>query len=137
MPWSKARLFLLGVLALGAGPFASACSSSSPVAPSDGGEQGSPGTGLCPSDVPATCPTPEPSYQNDVVPILKRDCLTCHGPNGIAGYDESTYTAVFNQRAPILDQVSACLMPQSGSPQLTTAERVALLGWLVCGAPNN
>ena len=78
-----------------------------------------------------------PSYQADVVPILQRACIPCHSATGIAGYDESTYAKVYPQRSAILDQVNACLMPPAGSPQLTTQERIALLGWLVCNAPND
>jgi hypothetical protein len=33
--------------------------------------------------------------------------------------------------------VHACLMPPATSPQPPETDRVALLGWLVCGAPDN
>jgi hypothetical protein len=84
-----------------------------------------------------------PSYQADIAPILKRACFACHGPGGVAGYDESTYLDVYDQRSPILSQVSGCQMPPASGPDgmavvpLTTAERVALTGWLECGAPDN
>jgi len=37
----------------------------------------------------------------------------------------------------VLTQVYSCRMPQPGAAPLTEAERAALLGWLVCGAPND
>jgi hypothetical protein len=125
-----------GLVALAAGTFG--CGSSSNGSPSDAGAS----TGLCPDDVPdlgadGSCPVALPSYQVDVAPILQRDCIPCHGPSGAAGYDETSYSQVYDQRGAILSQVSACLMPSVGSPQLTIPERLALLDWLVCGAPDN
>lgn len=91
----------------------------------------------CPSDLPASCPASgAPSYQNDVAPILAARCVSCHSAGGIeANAPLDTYTAVYDRRGPVLDQVYACKMPQ-GTP-LSPAERQALLTWLVCGAPNN
>jgi hypothetical protein len=36
-----------------------------------------------------------------------------------------------------LNQVYACNMPPGSAAQPTVQEREALLGWLVCGAPQN
>jgi hypothetical protein len=124
-------IFAAGWVSLG-------CSGPSNEGASDAGTS----TGLCPSDIPAlspdgSCPMPTPSYQTDIVPILERDCIPCHGPTGTAGHDETTYAEVANQAGPIFDQVSACLMPTAGSPQLTATERLTLLDWLVCSAPDN
>jgi hypothetical protein len=107
-----------------------ACSST-PDKPADAGAAPS-----CP--VAATCPDGGvPSYQTEILPILQEACLPCHSPGGTAGYNENSYEDVYNQRSPILDQVYDCLMPPTNGPQLTSAQRVALTGWLECGAPNN
>ena len=107
-----------------------ACSGS-PDKPADAGTAPS-----CPAAT--TCPDGGvPSYQSEILPILQEACLPCHGPGGTAGYDESGYANVYDQRSPILDQVYDCLMPPTNGPQLTSAQRVALTGWLECGAPNN
>ncbi len=105
----------------------SACSSSS-NADSDGG--------ACP--VATGCPTSAPpTYTADIAPILDRVCLTCHAPGGPGGVDFSTYAKVFANRSAILDQVNACIMPPSNGPALSAGDRIALTGWLECGAPND
>jgi hypothetical protein len=93
---------------------------------------------LCPDDLPASCPSPIPSYKNDVAPIFAMHCTLCHSPTGIAANaPETTYADVFAQASPILDQVYQCGMPPAGYPTLTTPERLTLLSWLVCNAPDN
>jgi cytochrome c551/c552 len=106
-----------------------ACSSQGPAASQ------APTTGQCP-DVPASCPTAAdaslPTY-DDVSSILQTDCIPCHATS-TGGKDESSYPLVYGQRSAILYQVGSCLMPPSGSPQLSAADRTTLLTWLVCGA---
>jgi len=92
----------------------------------------------CPNDLPATCPTPAPSYVNDVAPLISAHCLKCHAPGGQeASKDFTNYPNVFSQRSAILNQFYSCRMPPEGEPRPTAQERALLLGWLVCGAPNN
>jgi hypothetical protein len=141
LPRTFRSSFWLSVLLVTAASAAgsSACSSSNAASDGGGGTTG----GTCASALPENeagatyCPGTAPSYQNDVLPILKTDCIPCHSPSGTAGYDESTYTDVYNQRSPILDQVNGCQMPPADGPPLSNAQRVVLLDWLVCGAPNN
>jgi uncharacterized membrane protein len=121
-------LSLVWILALGV----TGCSGSSGAPAADAGMS----SGQCSTNVPASCPASMPHYNADVLPILQRDCIPCHGP-GTGGKDESTYALVSGQRSPILDQVGLCLMPLPGSPQLTDEERFLLLAWLVCGAQDN
>ena len=92
----------------------------------------------CPNDLPPGCPTPVASYRNEVAPIITAHCLKCHAPGGQeASKDFTTYTNVFNQRQAILTQFYSCRMPPEDEPRPTNAERATLLGWLVCGSPNN
>ena len=73
-----------------------------------------------------------PSYATDVQPI------TCHSPSGEEpSRPLQTYGEVFALRGSILGQVNNCIMPLGSATQPTDAQRVALLTWLVCGAPNN
>jgi len=121
-----------GLPALLLGAVALACSSNPSTAPLDAGGA----AGTCPTA--STCPTGgAPSYASVVQPILQEACIPCHSASGTAGYVETSYEDVYNQRSPILDQVYDCLMPPTNGPQLTSAQRVALTGWLECGAPNN
>lgn len=89
----------------------------------------------CPA-APTACPPSMPSYEHDVVPIMQRDCIPCHSTN-TGGKDESTYDLASGQKSSILFQVNDCLMPPSGSPQLSPQDRNTLLDWIECGAPNN
>ena len=92
----------------------------------------------CANDLPATCPSPQPSYATDVAPIIQAHCLKCHAPGGQeASKDFTTYQHVFDQRLAILNQFYSCRMPPDGEPRPTSQERALLLGWLVCGSPNN
>jgi len=92
----------------------------------------------CPQDLPTACPAAVPSYQQEVAPLIARECATCHGPGGVESQrDLSTYTFVYANRSPVLNQIYACIMPPSGAAALQSADRLLLLTWLVCGSPNN
>jgi hypothetical protein len=92
----------------------------------------------CPNDLPASCVTPAPSYQTAVAPIFNSYCLTCHSSGGQeSSFPLETYEDIYSNRSEVLDQIYACRMPLSGQPQPTPSERVILLQWLVCGAPQN
>jgi len=92
----------------------------------------------CPNDLPPSCPSPMPSYKNDVAPIITNHCLKCHSPGGEeAQIDLTNYPNVFFQRQAVLTQSYSCNMPPDPEPRLDSQERALLLGWLVCHAPNN
>jgi hypothetical protein len=95
----------------------------------------------CPNVLPATCPSPEPSYEDDVLPILEQRCYTCHADAGPttsgSGIDFGSYANVYQLRGDILSQVNDCRMPPATAPQPTIAQRTTLLGWLKCEAPDN
>jgi uncharacterized membrane protein len=95
----------------------------------------------CPNDTPTACPSPAPSYATDVAPILQSRCVPCHGPGGVeAARPFDTYaniTRAADNPNRMLTQIHACLMPPAGQPPLTSAERKAILGWIVCMTPDN
>jgi mono/diheme cytochrome c family protein len=103
--------------------------------------------GACPNDLPAECPSDAPGYAATIAPIVKTRCLGCHAPGGQAADKPlGTWDDVHARRSAVLNQVYSCSMPPTeggplGMPStgsgLTDAERAALLGWLVCGAPND
>lgn len=96
------------------------------------------GEGGCPNDLPDACPSSDPSYSTDVVPILESRCLDCHSPGGPA---ETTplggYDSVYSIRTTVLTRVYGCKMPPADATPLTPEERATLLAWLVCGAKDN
>lgn len=95
-------------------------------------------TGQCPNDLPQSCPAAVPSYQADIMPLLKRACTECHSASGIVpNRPLDNYNSVYSQRQAVLTQVYACRMPPPGAPPLSTADRQLLLTWLICQSPNN
>lgn len=100
--------------------------------------EGDGASSACPNDLPASCPSPAPGYAAEIAPIVKARCLLCHDAGGVASDRPlSPYAALYARRSAVLNQVHGCTMPPSGATAPTEAERAALLGWLVCGAPDN
>jgi hypothetical protein len=92
----------------------------------------------CPDDLPAACPASPPSYARDVAPVIQQACTPCHAPGGRESSRLLTdYADAFANRGRALGQIHACRMPPSDAPPLSADGRKILLGWLVCGAPNN
>ena len=91
----------------------------------------------CDRHLPA-CPMTPPSYENDVAPIIARECSACHytGSN-IARGVFSTYAQLQGGRGSVLDEVYACKMPVAPTRPLTSSERTTLLEWIECGGPDN
>jgi hypothetical protein len=96
---------------------------------------------VCPADAPASCPTSDaPSYAADVAPIIQQYCVSrCHGPGGVeAAMPLGSWADIQHVGPENIDaQVYDCLMPMSPAPDPSTAERVTLLTWIVCGAADN
>jgi hypothetical protein len=92
----------------------------------------------CPADLPATCPTPAPSYANDVAPLITKYCQVpgCHVPTGSGVGVLSPYSNLYALRVDAEGYIYDCMMPLM-PPKPTTDERITLLSWFVCGAPNN
>jgi hypothetical protein len=94
---------------------------------------------------PNTCPSPPPSWKNDVEPLIQQYCWQCHDTGGSAvnTADLSTYAGVKKNDVRILQQVHDCLMPNFGAtpPPMaypTVEERNTIIAWAgVCMAPNN
>lgn len=117
----------LGWIALAAAAMA-ACTST----PGTGGTGGG-----CPNDLPASCPPGAAEYAATIAPLISSKCMPCHAPGGEGGRELDTYATVSGVKSTVLTQVYGCRMPPAGATPLTEAEREELLGWLVCGAPNN
>ena len=91
----------------------------------------------CPTDTP-TCPSPAPTYQADVGPLIAKYCARCHATDGgdpgvlLQGYDDVTGTQVAHVRS----RITMCRMPPADQPQPTAAERTTILGWFACCEAN-
>ncbi len=125
-----------GVLALAGGLIA--CAALAPACNNGGGAGGSTaGGGACPSDLPASCPPDAAGYKATIAPLITAKCGVCHSVGGPSVHYLQSYDEVYALRGAVLDQVYACKMPPVGYPPLTSTERQELLGWLVCGAPDD
>lgn len=104
----------------------------------DASATGDAGVSACPRDLPAACPSPEPSWDGGVQAIFEAKCVPCHQPGGLA-FDRpfTTYAGVHKIFGDVLSQVYSCYMPPPDAGALNPAQRQAMLGWLVCGAPDN
>jgi hypothetical protein len=94
----------------------------------------------CPDDNPP-CPSPAPTYQADVGPLIATYCSRCHAADGgmpallLQSYDDVTTTKGM-QLTHVFTQIKACKMPQPGEPQPTPTERATILGWFACCEAN-
>jgi hypothetical protein len=101
-------------------------------------DSGVDGAAQCPNDLPGSCPATMPSYMSDIAPLLQQKCVPCHSSKGIeASRPLDTYAGVYSLRETVLNQIYHCMMPPVGQPQLDPAQRLELMTWLVCQAPNN
>ena len=96
--------------------------------------------GGCPDDLPKSCPGPVPSYSADVAPLITKKCVPCHMPGGWRRL--GSFRPIKTIQSPgllpdIENKIYTCMMPPADQPQPTSAERQAILAWIVCGAPDN
>lgn len=99
---------------------------------------GAGGSSNCPDDLPESCPSPAPGWAKDVAPVIEARCSSCHVQGGAAADKPfTTHAQVFSRKGSVLNQVYACKMPPEGATPLSTAERLAIESWLVCGAPDD
>lgn len=109
----------------------------------DGGDEAAAG---CPEiQFPATCPTPAPSWKNEVQGLIVKYCDQCHGNGNSASgqLNLSTYADVAGSARNDWYQIYQCWMPNAGGSPApmafpTAAERQTMVTWLdVCMAPDN
>ncbi len=87
----------------------------------------------------SVCPAVEPSYKEQIFPIVEAKCNNCHSasvPNGPWPFD--SYESIVDWQLLIVDDIQSCRMPPADAdPPLSEAERTLINDWLVCGAKNN
>ena len=86
----------------------------------------------------------DPTYNQDVAPILSRHCVVCHRPNDIAPMSLESYREARPWAAAIREAVATKSMPPwhgdpgfhkfSNDPRLTDGEVATLLSWVRTGA---
>ena len=85
------------------------------------------------------CPSPKPSYKNDVTPIFEAKCNSCHdGADANGPWPLTNLDDIVHWKALVVADIQDCSMPPAGmGTRLTAAENATILGWLACDAPNN
>ena len=94
----------------------------------------------CPDGGYPTCPSPPPSWQTQVRPIVDVWCAPCHfnGGSGTGkGFDFSTLEGFRHGLDIELTDLQGCTMPPADAAALSLADREMLLEWLVCSGPDN
>jgi hypothetical protein len=94
-----------------------------------------------PAPTDPLCPDAPPSFAGDIYPnVFQPMCVPCHSPGGQeSSMPFTTYQGIYGTNGAIAREIYAqvfenCLMPPSGSPQLSDAQRQKLLDWFGCGA---
>lgn len=89
----------------------------------------------CEAVMPRECPTPAPTYTNDIAVIIDTHCGRCH--DGLHDtWRLQTYAQVSGFGDKVRDEVLACTMPPRDEPTfVTTADRQRILEWIQCGMP--
>jgi hypothetical protein len=88
-------------------------------------------------DAGALCPATPPSFTNDVLPILNRDCnSTCHGPM-MGQWELADYSDVSDWSSLIQLDLTECTMPPVDAGAFPASDRLTVLDWIACGSPNN
>lgn len=94
----------------------------------------------CPLAPSSGCGAP-PGYSQNVSPLIKRTCLPCHAPGGVASdRDLSTYANLTRLETTVISQVNGCLMPPADAGpdvMMTPEDRTELVQWFTCGAHDN
>lgn len=106
----------------------------------DDANTGEASTASCPNDSPAACPSPAPSWAMQVQPYVEQLCALggqCHGAGGQSVLDFTTYAGVKKNFVTMESDLLSCKMPPPGALAPTLEERTTLLGWFLCGAPDN
>lgn len=97
--------------------------------------------GAC-TAAPTATPTTTVSFANEVVPLLKNNCQSCHGVGGSKGVSlfradgSADYAAIKGGMSSIIRSVQSGSMPPSG-PQFSTAQIKLLQDWQAGGMPQN
>jgi hypothetical protein len=89
-----------------------------------------------PADSAAPTDAASVSFANQILPLLKANCVSCHGSSQQnAGVRLDSYTVVKTNLTAAADAISRGIMPPTGG--LTTAQRQLFQSWVNQGAPNN
>jgi len=86
---------------------------------------------------PAQAQTPAASFQRDVLPVLEKNCFSCHSDRVHSGglsleafRDSTLVTQSSDVWTKVLDKVKAGTMPPRTMPPLSASDASAITGWI-------
>jgi hypothetical protein len=84
---------------------------------------------------PTECPNPAPRF-DDVAPIFKKRCATCHISDWTGPWPLDSYSHIADWAAEIRGQLGTCSMPppEAGTP-LPNDESEKIMTWILCKTP--
>jgi hypothetical protein len=135
MGHAKVRIALLTLVAGGGVALALAACGSSPAPQSEDAKVDSAIEAACTATTPPSC-TSTPNYA-DAVPILQKSCVPCHaGSAGAPQWPLTKYIDIEPWAGDIQGKLCAGAMPPAdGGIALAPSDRLTLLDWVQCGAP--
>lgn len=86
----------------------------------------------------STCDTTAVSYNQDILPIINSNCISCHTPGGQQGSSPFTsYDEIKNYSASMVERVNGVggIMPPTGT--IPSCDKLKIEAWVKAGAPNN
>jgi hypothetical protein len=90
---------------------------------------------VCRSQIPTSCPSPAPTYEKDVAPILKQRCYSCHDGTGVQ-WPLTEYDHVADWQDQIRAMMLTCSMPPlDAGIDMPNEERDVILAWIRCNVP--
>jgi hypothetical protein len=115
--------------------FAAACGDSSAPEPSAAAVEDAIHAS-CTPDAPAVCTMPSARYA-EVAPIFQKSCDPCHEDDAADGqWPLTQYDDVYPWASLVRqDLCSNAMPPADGGVPIAAADRLALLAWIQCGAP--
>jgi hypothetical protein len=120
-----------------AGLAAAACGSSSTAPSNDDANVEKAIVATCTATMAPSCDDASTPDYAQVTPILEKSCVPCHpGPAGAPQWPLTAYTDIQPWAGVILDEVCGNTMPPlDGGIPITASDRLTLLDWAQCGAP--
>jgi hypothetical protein len=130
-----ASLMALAAAGVGSGALV-ACGTSAPAPQSNAIQVENAIQASCTATMPPSCPASTPHYA-DVEPILEKSCVPCHpGPAGSPQWPLTVYGDIAPWAGVIQDEVCGNTMPPvDGGIGIDQSDRLTILDWVQCGAP--
>jgi hypothetical protein len=131
------RVLISSLATMAAGIALVGCSSGSSAPANDDANVQKAIVKVCTATVPPNCDGGSIPHYAAVTPILEKSCIPCHpGPPGDEQWPLTDYGDIQPWAGVIEDEVcSSAMPPLDGGVPISEADRLTILDWAQCGAP--